>query len=68
MAKLAYNLDKALSTFRHQGSIKMAKKAKNLDKDLPLPVGIGQEKCMVKTYPYQAPDDYQGLIAKVQQQ
>jgi len=38
MAKLAYNLEKALFTFRHQGFIKTAKKGQNKpDKDLPLP-------------------------------
>jgi len=67
MAKLAGNLDKDLSIFRHQGFIKTTKKAKNPTKTY-LCRRHRARKHMAKTYPYQAPDDYQELIATVQQE
>jgi len=64
MAKLAYNLDKALSTFRHQGFIKTAKRPKNLTKTY-LHRRHRARKYMAKTCPYQAPGEYQELMTKV---
>jgi hypothetical protein len=52
-AKLAYNLDKALSTIRHQGFIKIAKRPQNLTKTY-LRRRHRAEKYLAKTSPYQA--------------
>ena len=48
---------KALSTLRHQGFIKTAKRPKNLTKTY-LRRRHRARKHMAKTFPYQAPDDY----------
>jgi hypothetical protein len=65
MAKLAHNLDKALSTIRHQGFIKTAKRLKNLTKTY-LCRRHQARKYLAKTYLYQAPGEYQELMTKVQ--
>jgi hypothetical protein len=67
MAKLACNLDKDLSTFRHQGFIKKAKRPKNPTKTY-LRRRHQARKYMAKTCPYQAPNDYQEVMTKVQQE